>query len=336
MSLSSREQDNLTRWKESQKGFYEVYYLKWNDLAVGVAVWLRYTLLAPIKGPAEVSVWGIFFDTKDPSKNIGLKNNFPLADARIERDVFYFAAGPSAIYDEGARGEIVQGANKMSWELKFEEPSLSLRHYPAPLYWGKFPKTKFLAPYLSMRLSGEFRLNDRRFTLNQLSAHQGHLWGTEMAHSWVWGNCNAFQEDETFCFEGISAQVKVGERLTPPMTLLFFYWEGKLYRMSGPSHWVTNRSEHGLDRWHLEGKSGDLLFTGDIFARTEEMAGVRYQDPNGSERFCHNTKTADMKVQILRKRKSGWEPIKAFSASHSAAFERVLSGLDPQVKLLIP
>lgn len=335
MALSPREKDNITRWSESQKGFYEVYYLKWNDLAAGVAVWLRYTLLAPLNRPPEVSTWGIFFDTKNPEKNLGLKSTFPLSEARIEHDFFYFAAGSSAIFDDGARGEIVQGANRMSWEFKFEEPCLSLRHYPFPLYFGGFPKTKFLAPYVSCRVSGEFNLNNRRFALDHLPAHQGHLWGTEMAHSWVWGNCNTFEEDPDFCFEGLSASVRMAGRTTPPMTLLFFEWEGKTYRLNSPARWLTNRSEHGLDRWHFEGVTGDLLFRGDLFARTQEMAGVRYEDPGGSERFCHNTKTADLEVQVLRKRGSDWEPVRTYHAAHSAAFEMVQPTLDPRVKVFI-
>ena len=336
MPLTPREQDNLTRWDESKKGFYEVWYLKWNDPAQGIAAWLRYTLLAPLSRDPEVSVWGIFFDSKDPKKNVAIKKTYPLGDARIEREIFYFAAGPSAIFDSGARGELAEGQDKISWELKFENNALSLRPFPSLLYLGNLPKTKLVAPYLSTKISGEFVVNDRSFSLQAVPAHQAHLWGTEMADSWVWGNCNAFEEDPDFCFEGLSANIKVGNRLSPPMTLLFFYWEAKLHRFNSPLNWVTNRSRHELDRWHFEAGMRGFRFVGDLFSRSEEMVGLRYEDPSGSSRFCHNTKVADLKIEVLREKKSGWECVKTFNASKTAAFEVVQPNLDRRVRLWIP
>ena len=336
MSLSSQEHDNLTRWKEGRKGFYEVYYLKWNDLANQRAVWLRYTLLAPINRPPEVSAWAIVFDAKNPAANFGLKKTYPISEARIEREFFYFSAGPSAIFDAGCRGELSDARNALSWEIKFEDPSQALRHYPAPLYWGSFPKTKFLAPYVTMRVSGEFIHNGQPSNLDKLPAHQAHIWGTEMGHSWYWGNCNTFEEDPNFWFEGFSARMNFGEKQTPPFNVFAFHWEDNLYRLGNPLHWIRNKSEGALDRWHIEGRTGDLLFVGDVRTQPEQMAGVHYEDTNGSDRFCHNTKTADMTVQVFREKKSGWELLKTLIAVKSAAFEVVQPTLDPRVRLLIP
>lgn len=352
MPLTDQERDNLTRWNGRQKGFYEVYYLKWNDLSQGVAAWIRYTLLVPLKGEPETSIWVIFFDAKDPARNLALKQNFSIREARIERDFFYFAAGPSAIFQSGARGKVASGNTCVSWELKFGEPDLFLRHYPGLLYHIGFPKTKFLAPHLSTRISGDFTVNDHRFALRGVPGHQAHLWGTDMALSWVWGNCNTFAEDQNFCFEGLTARVKVGGRLSPPMTLLFFYWDGKWYKFNSLRHWFTNRSLYDfyrrqrrvegatrapiIDRWHFEAGTRETYFVGDLFARPEEMVGLRYENPDGGERFCHNTKIADLKIQVLKKRKWGWEAVKTLTALQSVAFEVVQPMLDPRVRLLVP
>ncbi len=66
MSLTQAEQDNLPRWKPNN--FFESYYLKWNDPQQQVAAWLRYTLFAPLNREPEATLWGIFFDAKDPKK----------------------------------------------------------------------------------------------------------------------------------------------------------------------------------------------------------------------------------------------------------------------------
>lgn len=333
--LSSQEKDNLTRWNGSRKGFYEVYYLKWNDPTRGIAAWLRYTLLSPRTRPPEASLWGIFFDAKDPKNNLAIKRTFPAAEARIEREIFYFGIGPSAVFDRGARGTLSDEKNRLAWEFKFGE-GLTLRHFPSPLYATPFPKTKFLAPYLSTRLTGEFTVNDRTFSLENVPAHQAHLWGTQHAASWIWGNCNAFAEDPDFCFEGLSVKVPVGARTAPPMTLLFFYWDGKFYSFNSPFRWFSNKSWNELDRWHFEAGTKDLKFVGDVFSSPEQMVGVRYEDPDGSERFCHNTKVADLRIQVLKKTGSGWACLKTLSAERTCAFEVVEPSLDPRVRLMIP
>ncbi len=130
--------------------------------------------------------------------------------------------------------------------------------------------------------------------------------------------------------------MNLGEKTSPPFNVFCFFWEGSVYKLGGPWHWVKNRSEGSIDRWHIEGKSGDLIFVGDVWADPKEMAGVRYEDTNGSARYCHNSKTADMRVQIFREKKSGWEPVKTLTASKSAAFEVVQPTLDPRVRVFIP
>lgn len=335
MGLSQAEKDNVTRWDGARKGFYEVYYLKWNDTEAGTAGWIRYTLDAPQKGPPLPSLWAIFFDAKDPTRNVALKHTVPLSDLRIERDLFYFGLGPSAIYQMGARGEIADDSHRISWELKFDDEGISLRHFPSLLYYGGFPRTKFLAPHLSTRISGEFNVDGRPLTLKGVPAHQAHLWGKEMAHSWAWSNCNTFREDPSFCFEGLTAQVQTGGRLSPPLTLLFFLWEGKLYRFNSPRQWFRNKSTYQLDRWVFEAATDNLLFAGEIFSRPEKMVGVRYDNPTGGNRYCHNTKLADIKLQVMRNEKGGWKTVKTLTAQDSVGFEVVAPTHDPRVRLMI-
>lgn len=334
--LSAREKSNITRWNGRQSPFYEVYYLKWSDPAQSVGGWMRYTILSSIKKPPEAAVWAMFFDAKDPSRNAAIKKTFPIKEARIERDFFYVGAGHSAVFDDGCRGDLSDDETQASWELKFTEKGEPLWYFPRLLYKTAFPKTKFVVPYLSTKLSGEFTWNGRKIVLNDAPAHQGHLWGIEHGESWVWANANTFVEDPSFVFEGLSARIKLGDKPSPPLTLLFFQWEGELYACNSPKQWFTNKSAMDLDRWHFEATAGDLLFVGDYETSPERMVAVRYEDPNGSERFSHHTETANVRVQILRKSKAGWETVKVLTARNSAAFENVRPERDPRVRLLLP
>lgn len=336
MSLSPREKSNITRWNGRQSPFYEVYFLKWSDPAQSAAGWVRYTLLASPNHPPEASVWAMFYDAKDPSKNAALKSTFPIHDVRIEREFFYVGAGKNAIYDDGCRGELTDGKQRASWELKFEEKGDPLWYYPLPLYKTGFPKTKFVVPYLSTKISGEFSFGDRSFTLSGVPANQGHLWGTEHGESWIWANANTFEEDPTFAFDGLTGRAKMGDRVSPPLTCLFFRWEGNIYRCNTPAHWLTTRSSHELDRWHFEATSENFLFVGDIHTSPERMTAVRYRDPAEGERFCHHTETATMELSILRKSKSGWQTVKTLNARNSVAMEVVGRTRDPRVPYRLP
>src|SRR6185295_6687440 len=140
MALSSREKSNITRWNGRQSPFYEVYYLRWSDPAQSAAAWIRYTLLSPVNGQPEASVWAAFYDAKDPAKNAALKTTFPIQDVRIEREFFYVGAGKNAIFDDGCRGELADGKKTAAWELQFEEKGEPLWYYPRLFYRTAFPK----------------------------------------------------------------------------------------------------------------------------------------------------------------------------------------------------
>lgn len=335
MTLSAREKSNITRWNGRQAPFYEVYYLTWNDPSQALGGWIRYTLLSSIKKPPEASVWAFFFDAKNPSKNAGIKKTFPIKDVRIERDLFYVGAGASAIFDDGCRGHVGDSHGEALWEIRFEEKTDPLYCFPRLFYKTAFPKSKFMAPYFATKISGEFSWNDRKIVLSDVPAHQGHIWGAEHAESWYWAHAASF-EDPDFVFDGLSARVRLGDKLSPPMTILFFQWEGRLYACNSPKQWFTNKSSGDLDRWHFEAASEEILFVGDYHTHFEDMLAARYEDPTGSERFSHHTELANVRIQILKKSKSGWETLKILNAHRSAAFENVRPTHDPRVRLVIP
>ena len=316
MSLSANdpEADNHTRWDGSKKGFYEVYYLKWNDPAQQAAAWLRYTITAPVSGAPVFSVWGIFFDAAGSQRPIFIKQDLTAGTSEISRKNLDLRIGSSRLTHTEAQGILSDKNHSLSWDLHYEQNGIGLRHFPALLYKTPFPSTKFLAPYLSVPISGTFVVDGRSITLDHAPAHQAHIWGTDMAPAWVWGNCNTFEEDPTFCFEGLSAH---------GLTLLTFYWERRLYQTQSPLKWILNRSRAERNRWSFGASFGDLYFAGEITTRPEDIVDVRYVTPSGGERFCHNTKIADLQIRILQKKPGGWTVIRTFNARRSAAFETV-------------
>ena len=111
MGLTKQEKDNLTRWDGRRKGFYEVYFIKFNHLDTKTALWIRLTLLSPLKGEPLAEVWGIFFDLKNPGKNRAIKKSFPASAASIARDRFSFSIGGATMTQTGSSGGLIRGKN---------------------------------------------------------------------------------------------------------------------------------------------------------------------------------------------------------------------------------
>ena len=313
MALDDLERDNLPRWHPQRRNFFESYVLSWNDPRQKIAGWLRYSLLAPAARDPEVTLSGFFFDSSDPTQNRDLQETVPIRSLRSENEIFYFATPTAAIYQTGARGELKSQQDQLSWELKLQEPIVSLRHFPKTFYQLPWPSTKLVAPHLSCRISGEFTVNQKKFSLDAVPGHQAHLWGTARARRWVWGHCNSF-EDPSAVFEGFSVSDK--------LTLLFFVYQGKRYSFLSPWHWSQNKSLPGEHRWHFESAAGEFRFIGDLFTDPKQMMTVRYEDPDGTWREARDTKVADLKIQVLKKGRD-WELVDTLTAQKSAAFEVV-------------
>lgn len=310
MPLRDTERDNLPHWNPGKSNF-ESYTLQGNDLARQAAVSLRFSLVASGRQEPQISLLGIFSEGQDPKNPRVLKETFPLGKTRIEREIFYLSFGDSALFQSGSRGELKNARDRMSWELKIHEPSMSFSPFPRWFYSLPVLRTKWLSPHFSCRLSGQWRFNDRSFSLESVPGYQNHHWGKERPVSWVWGHCNSFREEPLAAFEGITVR---------SITLLFFFYRGRSYSFVSPFDWFQNRGRYETCRWRFEAQSGDIRFLGDIITEPERMAGILHQNPDGGCRYGHQTGVADMRLEIFRKKRT-WELAETLTAMRSAALE---------------
>jgi len=84
------EKDNQLKWDGSRRGHYEVYYFKLNDPRQALAFWFRYTILIPLAGVGDPvgELWGIYFNSNDPSRNRAWKRTFPIGEVTSSIDPF--------------------------------------------------------------------------------------------------------------------------------------------------------------------------------------------------------------------------------------------------------
>lgn len=295
------EKDNVLRWNQRSRGFYEVYYFKFNDVAQGVAFWLRYTLLIPVEGRGEPlgELWGIFFDVRDPKNNRAWKESFPISRVSSKKDPFELRIRKSVLRHDMARGEIFSGAGHLKWDLRVEPRQEGYRNLPGLLYRLPLPKTKVVAPNLSCFYSGTVDIGDRVFTLSNAPGHQAHIWGTKHAAQWAWANCNVFTKGEDAVFEALSGQIKLGGWLTPPLSGVFLKVGQQVYPFNSYHQMLAINSHWDIYGWALEARSGRHRLLAQIRCHPKNMVGVEYRDPDGEPRVCNNTKVADLDIKVL-------------------------------------
>ncbi|MFN3928041.1 MAG: tocopherol cyclase family protein [Thermoflexus sp.] len=333
--MPNSEQDNRLRWDGRTPGFYEVYYLKANDPARGIALWLRYTLLAPQRGDPVAELWGFFFDRNHPDQNLALKATYPWSEARVEPTPFRFAIGPAVLTHTGAQGEIVQNGRRLRWDLRWAPNPATV--YLLPFRWmyrGPFPRTKVLSPNFDIRLHGVLEADDQRYPLVGAPGQQAHLWGTRYAERWIWGHCNAFTEGTEVAWEGLSAQVALGPLRLPMLTLFVLRMGNQWIFLNGLGALVRNRSSGAVGTWRFIGYGPGLRIVGEAKVAPEHLVGAIYTDPDGSRRWCHNTKVGDLTLTIHPRSGGAWRPM-TLTALGTCALEWVGRTQDPRVAIWV-
>ena len=333
--MSFQESDNMTRFQEGIKPFYEIYFFKFHLIQEEIAFWIRFTLHNPLQGAPYGCLWGMMFDRNNPQNRKGAIKKFNLNEIKIEKDIFHLQFGKSAIFQNGSYGGFKEKDFEIEWDLHFPLNQHSLRTYPySLLYHLPFPKTKTVTPNLSVLYSGKIRCQGKEYLVKEAPGAQGHLWGTQHAKEWAWGHCNHFKEDSSAIFEGLSAQVKIGPWLTPHFNLFYIRLFGRDYYLNSPLRWFRNKSEYNLNQWNFEAIQGKDRFVGRVTPHPEQMLGVRYTDPDGSHRYCHHDEWAQIKLEHFQLKKGKWN-LQVMLHSQAMAFELVDSEIHSPIEMTV-
>jgi hypothetical protein len=339
--MHATEKDNIAVWDGKTRGWYEVWYFKWNDAGSGAAVWLRYTILIPLEGRGEPvgELWAIVFDRRNPGANCAFKRTLPMADVVLDRNAFGITIDDSVLTHTAARGHIGDGHGEgISWDLSVVPGDETFRHFPSEImYRAALPKTKVVAPNLSCTYSGTVTVRGKTFKFDGAPGHQAHIWGTKHAARWAWANCNAFDGlGRGTVLEALTAQIKLGRGMSPPLSVACLKLDGREYAFNGLRNMFSTVTEYDVRRWELAAEGGGHLLKVHVACDPVHMVGVNYRDPDGEGRVCHNTKVADARVELFeRKTGGGLELVRELRSSGTCAFEVVEPHAVPGVRVMI-
>ena len=292
-----------------KSGFQEVWYLKLNDPGTARALWLRFTILIHRDKSKEVAeVWAIFFEhDTDRTRKAAAKQTYPLnycVTVPASQNVFNgLRIEDNYLGEDKTNGHIHNDTTRIAWDLQIV-PGAAGGHDFVPDRLRKLGLVKNLAVtvFEQQRYTGWCEVNETRYAFTAAPGMQGHLAGPQNGHSWSWGHCNCFVDDAGapagLIWDGLSARAKFGGLVPPALTSMFIQIGRETLFLNTVMDALRFQSHCSFDGWHFTTTKNRYSFEGNLTARLDDFACVTYEDTDGSNLYCHNTKLADMTLTV--------------------------------------
>lgn len=325
--------------KTNTKANYDVWFLKLNDPVSQRSLWLRFSSLMSSNGFRRVAEnWAIFSQrtAQDEVKKTALKQSYDLGLSNWSTPQPSLQTGDCKLSPDGSQGTIQSKGNTISWDLKFS-PIREISFDPIPERFrnlGIFTNS-FSTPQEHISISGKTTINGETVEWKDAPGMEGHRYGVRDAHTWTWGHCNTFKNEQgaysDFVFEGLSANLKLGPFVSPRVSAFFFYYQGKTYLFNSLRRLFQIKSQNTLNEWNFEAGKDDISFRGYLKAEHKDFAGLTLEDTNGSLLYCSTSQLSNMRILVYRNGKLE----STLQAQGSAAFEIAARERNPYVPLIL-
>lgn len=301
------ETDNIHRMTNGSG--YEVWFLTFTDPATGTGYWIRSTYHAPKRGSHQAGVWFARFDPTDPSRAFGIHRRSDTWS--MSTGAFAVRIGGDCFMSSGhAEGSVQAGDRTVRWEVSYPTGAETYRLLPDIFYRGGLAPTKPFSPNVNTRITGTVWMGDERADIRDAPGQQGHLYGSRHAERWAWAHCASFDGDEAIVVHALTAQGRRGPTTTPFVTSIGVWWQGRWIRLMK----MSRRRDFGLGRWKIDVENRRYRLTGRVEAPVRAMLRARYEDPDGTDRYCHNSEIASARLALFERRAGGFEEVGLFES----------------------
>ncbi len=277
------------------QGHVESHFLKANSPDGTRALWIKFTSLLPQR---IGELWAIAF-AEGGAKILARKRTFPLTALQHQADPFQITLPDGALTDTHTRGDL----GELRWELGYASLAPTFRPFPlAWMYRGAFPRSKSLTPSPDARFRGWFEACGERWNIDGWRGCQGHNWGKSHAHAYAWIHANALSERpegpplEGAWIEALTGRVRLGPTVLPFMTVAGIALDGVIHHFAGPRALLASEVTLDTRSFRFRAMNGRAVLEAELGA--EHFAGLRYQDPDGSELACLNSKLARGRITL--------------------------------------
>ena len=305
---------NATRFDPaSDRGHVESHFLKLNDAEGRRALWLKATILRrqggrrPTRSEPKASeggplheigrepvaeAWAVAFDRE--RSHVAAKQVVPWTSAKFSRETLDISVADTWIAADRTRGAV----GEIAWDLRFSGDAAPFAPLPERLYGDRTGNSKLVSPHPDLRFTGEYRVGDTRVAVEGWRGMQGHNWGRRHAHAYAWAHCNVWSGADDLVVEGITARVKLGPLVAPPLSVLIATHRGVTHAFTLPHSLVRARGRIGARAWEISASSATARVRASFSADTEDFVGLHYENPDGAMTYCLNSKIARGRVQL--------------------------------------
>ncbi len=201
---------------------------------------------------------------------------------------------------------------------------------PQRLYSDGTGNSKIVSPHPDLRFTGYYRVGDRRVEVDGWRGMQGHNWGQRHTHLYAWMHCNVWDGADDLVVEGITARVKLGALLSPPVTLVIAEHAGERHAFTLPGSLLRARGRIEPRGWSFRAANANARIQGTFSADTEDFVGLHYENPDGAMTYCLNSKIALGRIRLVVAGRPALE-----AHTRAAALEIGTRDPDHGVKMLV-
>ena len=289
---------NRVRFRAEARGQHvESYFLKLNDPSGRRALWLKVTILARAGKEPVAETWAIAFDRE--GEHVAAKEVVAFREASFSAQRFDVSAAGVHFETGRVEGKVAARGHQIEFALDFDPQGAPLVPFPSlRMYETKLPSSKFVSPHPSTRFSGSYRVDGDEVSVDGWLGMQGHNWGRRHAELYGWGHCNQWKGQPGLLLEGVTARVKVGPVLVPPITLICVWHDGVHYQLNGVRELAKARGTVGDRSWRFRAESSEARVEGELSAQTDDFVGLYYENPDGDMTYCLNSKIARGRLRL--------------------------------------
>ena len=279
-------------------GHYESFYLKAAAPEGGRSIWIRHTVHKRPGEDLKGAVWMTWFDAEREGPLASKRQVGP--DAVSTPRGAYIRVAESEIAPGRLQGGVEGGGVAASWNLRFQDHSPALHHYPSPwMYERALPRTKLLSPHPRVTLDGYVDIDGERIAVEQWPGMVGHNWGAEHAETWVWIHAATTDDDGTRGYVDMAAgRVRIGPVLTPWVLNGQILHRGRELRVGGLKSIRKTKLSAEPTRCAFTAPGDGFTVRGSVGADRDRFAGWLYADPVGRDHHSLNSSIADLELTI--------------------------------------
>jgi hypothetical protein len=325
-AFTSDGTENRMRWDRRSTGFMEVWYATLNHAPSRSGIWLRYTLTSPRPGVGDpyCELWGFVFGGGGVPGFAGKKRYSidRLGSTNGRDDGALVRVADAWLSENHLEGELSRNGGALAWSLDFAPADRCFQHLPAAIRKRAEKRVSTVcSPNLSVPFTGIVKVDGEVLEVDGELGCQSHRWGSAHSQSWTWAHCSDFEQDGEFVFEGVAARASLGPLPVPTTTFLYLSYDGVDLAFNDLRGAFRAKSTYEMPMWSFSAHNGDWRITGSARVSPDRLLQVRYDDPDGSQRYCANSEIADLAIEVYKREGSTWVPAQSLTATRTAHLE---------------